>query len=203
MNVHLRLARALRWAALGAAAGAAWAADNLAAPPYPSGANEKTFEVSVVVRATADAAGKLGAGEVLHAEGPQSFAAAALAAAAQSTVDAGRGVVTLWYLFRLVQATEVRDISPDRLKYAAEPALLEYVAPTFPPGAPSLSTEIKLNLLLGPDGAVWAAAPADGGVNQLYAERAVAAALQFKFQPATGPDGKPTAGWYPFVIDFQ
>jgi hypothetical protein len=177
------------------------AEENLVAPAYPSETREKPVTVNVVARGEL-ANGKVKAAEVLYNDGPGEFAASARAALEKSTFDAGRESATVWYVFRLLQDTKINDISRGRDRgLDAQPELLEYVAPEFPPGAPSLRTEVSLRLLVGPDGTVWYAEPADGGINQLYVDSALAAARQFTFRPAT-LDGEPTATWYPFVIDF-
>ncbi len=183
-------------------AGAAEAAETLTAPAYPTGAAEKTMEVNVVATTAPDAAGKPGDVTALFNDGSTLFEVAATGALAASSFDAGRTKVTVWYLFKLVQKTEVHDISPDRLKLDVQPALVTFVAPTFPPGAPSLKTEVALNLLVGTDGKVWYAEAADGGADPLYVDRAVAAAKQFAFEPG-GAGGKPTACWYQFVLEFK
>lgn len=177
-------------------------AENVVAPAYPSEARDKPLTVNVVARGEI-ARGKVTDAAVLYDDGPGEFAAAARAALEQSTFDAVRERATIWYVFRLMQDTKVNDISRDRgRELDAQPALVEYVAPAFPPGAPSLRTKVALELFLGPDGAVWYAEPTDDGVNPLYVESALAAARQFEFEPAT-LDGKPTATWYPFVFEFE
>lgn len=182
-------------------AASAAAEETLVAPAYPSEAREKPVTVNVVARGDVSN-GKVTAAQVLYNDGPGEFAASARAALANSTFDAGREDATIWYVFRLLQDTKVNDISRGRDRgLDVQPELLEYVAPEFPPGAPSLRTEISLRLLVGPDGTVWYAESADGGTNQLYVDSALTAARQFKFHPAT-LDGEPTATWYPFVIDF-
>lgn len=177
------------------------AEENMVAPAYPSETREKPVTVNVVARGDVSN-GKVTAAEVLYNDGPGEFAASARAGLEGSTFDAGREDATIWYVFRLLQDTKTEDISRSRDRgLDAQPELLEYVAPEFPPGAPSLRTEVSLRLLVGPDGTVWYAESADGGTNQLYVDSALEAARQFKFQPAT-LDGEPTVTWYPFVIDF-
>jgi hypothetical protein len=103
----------------------------------------------------------------------------------------------------LMRDTEVFDISRGRHRdFDAAPELIEYVAPTFPPGAPSLRTEVSLDILIAPDGSVWYAEQAGDGADPLYVERALAAAREFEFKPASF-DGEPTATWYQFVIEFK
>lgn len=176
--------------------------EDVVAPDYPSETREKPVTVNVVVRGEI-ANGKATGAEVLYSDGPGAFAAPARAALEGSTFDAGRESATVWYVFRLMQDTKVNDISRDRDRgLDAGPSLVECVAPAFPPGAPSLRTEVALRLLVGPDGTVWYAEPADDGANQLYVDSALEAARQFTFEPAT-LGGEPTATWYPFVIDFE
>jgi hypothetical protein len=187
--------------AAGAFAAAAGAAE-LVAPAYPSEQQEKPLEVTVVARADVSG-GNAGAAEILHNDGPDVFAASAAEALGKSTFDEGRTTATAWYVFRLLQDTKTTDVSPEAgRKLDAEPELTGYVAPEFPPGAPSLRTEITVNLLIGPDGTVWFAEVTGTGVNELYAESAATAARQFTFNPAT-LDGKPTLAWYPFIIEFN
>lgn len=181
--------------------GSASAEENLVAPAYPSETREKPVTVNVVARGEIEN-GKAIAAEVLYNDGPDAFAASARAGLEGSTFDAGRESATIWYIFRLLQDTKVNDVSRGRTRELdSVPSLVECVPPTFPPGAPSLRTEVALQLLVGPDGTVWYAEPADGGNNKLYVDSALEAARQFKFQPAT-LDGEPTVTWYPFVIDF-
>ena len=159
-----------------AAAGGA----ELVKPAYPEDSREKPFEVNVVICAPLDG-GVPGEARVIYKDGADAFEAAATAALEKSTFDAARERVTIWYTFRLLRETEVVDASrePER-KFEVAPELLSSVAPTFPPGAPSLRTEVSLDLFVGPDGNVWYAEEADGGANPLYVERAIAAARQFK-----------------------
>ena len=185
-----------------ALAASAAAEENVVAPAYPSDARGNPLTVNVLARGEI-ANGKVADAAVLYNDGPGEFAAAARAALERSTFDADRSRVTVWYAFRLMQDTRARDVSRDRgPELDAEPALVEYVAPAFPPGAPSLRTEVALVLFLGPDGAVWYAEPADDGVNPMYVESALVAARQFEFEPAT-LDGEPTATWYQFVFEFE
>lgn len=184
-----------------ASAGAA-GAEVPAEPPYPTDIRDKPLRVNVVISGPL-AAGKAAEGEVLFNDGAGAFAGAAVAAWKESTFEATRGRATIWYVFRLMQKTNVYDVSRDRPReFDAPPELVEYVAPEFPPGAPSVRTEVTLDLFIGPDGAVWYAEPANEGTAPLYVELAVAAARRFKFRPAT-LDGKPTATWYPFVFEFK
>jgi hypothetical protein len=177
-------------------------AEVLAEPPYPADIRDKPLRVNVVVSGPL-AAGGAADGEVLYNDGPGTFARAAVAAWKESTFEATRDRATIWYVFRLMQKTKVFDASRDRPReFDAPPELVEYVAPEFPPGAPSVRTEVTLDLFIGPDGAVWYAEPADEGTTPLYVELAVAAARQFKFRPAT-LSGEPTAMWYPFVFEFK
>ena len=149
------------------------------------------------------AGGKAGEAEVLYSDGPAVFATAAAEALGNSTFDEGRTRATVWYVFRLLQDTKTTDVSAEAGRALdADPELLEYVAPEFPPGAPSLRLEITVDLLVSPDGRVWHAEVTDTGANELYVERALAAARQFTFNPAT-LDGKPTMTWYPFIIEFN
>jgi len=186
--------------ALAGAAGAA--AANVVAPPYPSGTFAKVPVVNVVVRGRADEQGKPSAPVVLFNDGAGAFAEAATAAMAASSFDAGRDVI-LWYRFRLVQTTEVRDISLDRADAVDEQAVLEaYLPPRFPPGAPSRRTEIALNIFVSEEGTPWCVLPADEGVDPLYLEKAIEAARGFKFRPAQ-KGGKAVAAWVPFVIEFK
>jgi outer membrane biosynthesis protein TonB len=183
-------------------AAAAAAAEDLVAPAYPADTRDKPLSVNVVARGE-PAAGKVAAVEVLYSDGPEPFAAAARAALQQSTFDAGRERVTVWYIFRLLQDTKVHDVSRGREpEPEVEPVLTEYVAPTFPPGAPSLRMKVALELFLGPDGKVWYAEPAEDGVTPLYEATALAAARQFVFEPATR-GGEAVATWYPFVFEFE
>jgi hypothetical protein len=183
-------------------AASAAAEENVVAPAYPSETRDKPVTVNVVARGEIGA-GKVTGAEVLFNDGPGAFATSARAALEGSTFDAGRESATIWYVFRLMQDTKVNDISRGRDRgLDAQPELVGYVAPEFLPGAPSLQAEVSLQLLVGPDGAVWYAEPADDGTNQLYVDSALVAARQFKFEPAT-LDGEPTATWYPFVIDFK
>jgi hypothetical protein len=177
-------------------------AENLVAPAYPSDTRDKPLRVNVLVCGQLDA-GKPTTGEVLYNDGPGAFADAASPAFEKCTFGAGRSRATVWYVFRLMQDTEVLDVSRNRLReFDAAPELIEYVAPTFPPGAPSLTTDVSLDLFIGPDGSVWYAEQAGDGADPLYVERALAAARQFKFEPAV-LDGETTATWYPFVIEFK
>jgi hypothetical protein len=193
----------LGFAALVAGASVAAAgADVLAEPPYPTDIRDKPLRVNVVISGPL-AAGKAADGEVLYNDGAGAFAGAAAAAWKESKFDASRGRATVWYVFRLMQNTKVYDVSRDPPReFDATPELVEYVAPEFPPGAPSVRTEVTLDLFIGPDGAVWYAEPADEGTAPLYVELAVAAARRFKFRPAT-QEGEPTAAWYPFVFEFK
>lgn len=193
----------LGFAALAAVASAAAAgAEVLVEAPYPTDIRDKPLRVNVVISGPL-ASGEAADGEVLYNDGAGAFARAAVAAWKESTFDATRDRATIWYVFRLMQNTEVRDVSRDRPRELdAPPELVEYVAPEFPPGAPSVSTELTLDLFVGPDGAVWYAEPADEGASPLYAELAAAAARRFKFRPAT-LGGEPTATWYPFVFEFK
>jgi TonB family protein len=185
-------------AALATAANAA----ELVAPAYPSEQQEKPLQVTVVARA-AITGGKAGEVEVLRNDGSAVFAAAAAEALGKSTFDESRTNATVWYVFRLLQDTKTTDVSAEAgRKLDADPELLEYVAPEFPPGAPSIRTEVTVDLLIGPDGRVWHAEVSDSGTNEVYAESAVVAARQFTFNPAT-LDGKPTLAWYPFIIEFN
>jgi len=176
--------------------------EGLAAPAYPADARDKPLSANVVVGGEV-ANGKAAEAKVLYNDGAAAFATSARAAFESSTFDAVLSRATIWYVFRLMQDTKVNDISRDRdRELDTQPSLVECVAPTFPPGAPSLRTEVALALLVGPDGTVWHAESADGGANELYVESALAAARQFTFEPATA-GGEPTATWYPFVIDFD
>jgi hypothetical protein len=190
-------------AALAAFASAVAAgAEVLLEPPYPTDIRDKPLRVNVVISGPL-AAGKAADGEVLYNDGAGAFAAAAVAAWQKSTFETARDRATVWYVFRLMQNTEVYDVSRDRPRELdASPELVEYVAPEFPPGAPSVRTEVTVELFIGPDGAVWYAEPADEGATPLYAELAVAAARKFNFRPAT-LEGEPTATWYPFVFEFK
>jgi hypothetical protein len=178
------------------------AEENVVAPAYPSDTRDKPLTVNVVARGEI-ANGKVTATEVLYNDGLDAFGSSARAALGHSTFGAGRESATIWYVFRLMQDTKVIDISKDRgRELDAGPSLVKCVPPSFPPGAPSLRTEVALQLLVGPDGSVWYAELADDGTNELYVESALVAARQFTFEPAT-LDGEPTATWYPFVIDFE
>ncbi len=184
------------------ASGAAASAEVVLEPPYPTDIRDKPLRVNVVIYGPLSA-GKPAEGEVLYNDGAGAFADAAVAAWKKSTFEATRDRATVWYVFRLMQSTETWDVSRDRPRELdAPPELVEYVAPEFPPGAPSVRTEVTLELFIGPDGAVWYAEPADEGATPLYAELAVAAARQFRFRPAT-LSGEPTATWYPFVFEFK
>ncbi len=177
-------------------------AEVLVEPPYPTDIRDKPLRVNVVISGPL-AGGEAADGEVLYNDGPGAFAGAAVAAWKENTFEATRDRATIWYVFRLMQNTEVCDVSRDRPReFDAPPELVEYVAPEFPPGAPSVRTELTLDLFIGPDGAVWYAEPADEGAAPLYVELAVAAARRFKFRPAT-LSGEPTATWYPFVFEFK
>lgn len=185
-----------------AIAGLAAAADNLVTPAYPPDIQDKPLRVNVVVCARLDA-GKPTTCKVLYNDGARAFADAASPAFEKCAFETGRNRVTLWYVFRLMQDTEVLDVSRDRAReFDAAPELVEHVAPAFPPGAPSLVTEVSLDLFIGPDGNVWYAEQADDGADPLYVERALAAARQFKFEPAV-LNGDKTATWYPLVIEFK
>jgi hypothetical protein len=174
----------------------------LVTPAYPGDLRDKPFEVNVVACGAVDG-GKASACRIVFTDGPTPFADAASAAFEKSDFDAGLGRATVWYVFRLMRDTETFDISRGRERaFDAAPELLDYVAPTFPPGAPSLRTEVSLEILIAPDGSVWYAEQAGDGADPLYAERAIAAARQFKFKPASLA-GKPTATWYQFVIEFK
>lgn len=191
------LAAAAVLGAFGAAA-----AEEFVAPAYPEGLREKPLTVSVVVSG-AVAGGKATAAEVLYADGPDVFVSAARAAFEQNPFGEGRTRATLWYRFRLLQDTKVEDLSRDAAReLASPPGLLESVAPEFPPGAPSLRMELPLELLVGPDGEVWYASCPDVTADELYCERALAAARRFKFTPATA-DGEATAAWFSFIMDFE
>jgi len=176
-------------------------AGNLVKPVYPPGMREKPLVVNVVATAPLGA-GRVAAVEIIYADGAPPFAAAAAAALEASAFDADRADVTAWYKFKLMQDTEVHDISPGRQELEKQPALVTYAPPQFPPGAPSLKTEVTLELLVGDDGAVWYARAPGDGADALYVEQALAAARQFKFEAATA-DGKAIAAWYPFVIEFK
>jgi len=179
------------------------AAGELVTPAYPDAVANKVVEANVVVRATLDGAGKVAATETVFNDGEAAFGAAAATALAATAFDGGAGEVFVWYTYRLTQSTLARDISPDLPPaYDAEPTLVEATAPTFPPGAPSLRTEVELKLLVGKDGRVWYARPAAPGGNELYNSRAVAAALTFRFEPAQ-KEGKAVPAWYPFILDFK
>jgi hypothetical protein len=193
----------LGFAALAAvASGPAAFAEVLAEPPYPTDIRDKPLRANVVISGPL-AGGEAADGEVLYNDGAGAFAGAAVAAWKESTFEATRNRATVWYVFRLMQKTKVYDVSRDRPReFDAPPELAEYVAPEFPPGAPSVRTEVTLDLFVGPDGAVWYAEPADEGTAPLYVELAVAAARRFKFRPAT-LSGEPTATWYPFVFEFK
>jgi hypothetical protein len=181
--------------------GAAAAAE-LVAPDYPEGLRDKPFAVSVVVSG-AVSEGKATAAEVLYSDGAEAFGSAARAAFERNSFDDGRTRATLWYRFRLLQDTKVEDLSRDVAReLEALPELLESVAPEFPPGAPSLRMELALELLVGPDGEVWYASCRDAAADPLYCERALAAARQFKFEPATA-DGEATAAWFSFTLEFR
>jgi hypothetical protein len=174
----------------------------LVAPTYPVDVRDKPFEVNVVACGAVDG-GKAAACRVIFTDGPAPFANAASAAFEKSDFGPGLDRATVWYVFRLMRDTEVFDISRGRdREFDAAPELLEYVAPTFPPGAPSLRMEVSLDILIAPDGSVWYAEQAGDGADSLYVERALAAARQFKFKPAS-LGGKPTATWYQFVIEFK
>jgi hypothetical protein len=181
---------------------AAAGGEELVVPAYPADVRDKPFEVNVVTYGALDA-GKPAVRKVIYNDGASAFANAASAAFEKYTFDAGRDRATVWFVFRLMRDTKVVDVSraPDR-EFDVAPELVEYVAPTFPPGAPSLTTEVALDLFVGPDGGVWYAEQADDGAETLYVERALAAARKFKFEPAV-VDGEPTATWYPFVIEFK
>ncbi|NIT35470.1 MAG: hypothetical protein GTN49_03040 [candidate division Zixibacteria bacterium] len=193
----------LSLAALVAVASAAAAgAEVLAEPPYPTDIRDKPLRVNVVISGPL-AGGEAADGDVLYNGGAGTFARAAVAAWKESTFEAARDHATIWYVFRLMRNTEANDVSRDRPRELyAPPELVEYVAPEFPPGAPSVRTEVTLDLFIGPDGAVWYAEPADEGATPLYVELAIAAARRFKFRPAT-LSGEPTATWYPFVFEFK
>ena len=181
---------------------AAAGGEELVAPAYPADIRDKPFEVNVVVCGASEA-GKPGVCRVIYNDGPAAFADPASAAFEKCTFDSARERATIWYVFRLMRDTEVVDASrePER-EFEVAPELVESVAPTFPPGAPSLTTEISLNLFIGPDGGVWYAEQAGDGADPLYVERALAAAREFKFEPAV-LNGKPTATWWPFIIEFK
>lgn len=182
--------------------GAAVGGEDLFTPAYPADIRDKPFEVNVVVCGASEA-GQPGACRIIYNDGPEAFADAASAAFVKCTFDAARERATIWYTFRLLRETEVVDVSHEAKRdLEAVPELVSSVAPTFPPGAPSLNTEISLDLFIGPDGSVWYAEEADGAANPLYVERALAAARQFTFEPAV-VKGKPTATWWPFVIEFK
>jgi hypothetical protein len=181
------------------AAATAAAGAGLVVPAYPAEVRDKPFEVNVVACGTVDG-GKAAACKIIFSDGPAAFADAGSAAFVQSDFGPGLGRATVWYVFRLMRDTEVFDVSRGRERdFDAAPELLEYVAPTFPPGAPSLTTEVSLDILIAPDGRVWYAEQAGDGADPLYVERALAAAREFKFKPAS-LGGKPTATWYQFVI---
>lgn len=176
--------------------------EELVVPAYPADVRDKPFEVNVVTCGALDA-GKLAVCKVIYNDGASVFADAASAAFEKCIFDAGRDRATIWFVFRLMRDTEVVDASRDpEREFDAAPELVEYVAPTFPPGAPSLTTEVALYLFIGPDGGVWYAEQADDGADTLYVERALAAARKFKFEPAV-VGGEPTATWYSFVIEFK
>jgi hypothetical protein len=194
----LRLSAAAACALLAAAPAAA--GGELVAPAYPSGTRDKPLEVNVVAW-SAVAAGAPAAPEILYNDGADEFAAAAVAALAKSSFDEARTEVTAWYKFKLLQDTEVRDVTRGVYPPDEPPALVEHVAPTFPAGAPSIRVEVKLLFLVGEDGATWFVKPEDG-VNELYTARALEAGWQFKFEPAV-KDGAATVAWLPLVIEFQ
>jgi hypothetical protein len=174
----------------------------LVAPAYPADLRDKPFEINVVACGAVDG-GKATACRIIFTDGPPPFATAATSAFEKSDFDAGLERATVWYVFRLMRDTEVFDISRGRHRdFDAAPELIEYVAPTFPPGAPSLRTEVSLDILIAPDGSVWYAEQAGDGADPLYVERALAAAREFEFKPASF-DGEPTATWYQFVIEFK
>ncbi len=176
--------------------------EDLVAPAYPADIRDKPFEVNVVTCGALDG-GKPTVCKVIYCDGASPFADAASAAFEKCAFGPARRRATIWYVFRLLRETEVVDVSrePER-EFDVAPELVTSVAPTFPPGAPSLRTEISLDLLIGPDGGVWYAEQADDGADPLYVERALAAAREFQFEPAV-VGGKPTATWYAFVIEFK
>jgi hypothetical protein len=177
------------------------AAANLTKPAFPATKTLDLVEVDVVARATLDA-GKPTAAEVVYNQNGDPFGEAARTALAASSFEGG-GDVYVWYHYRMGQDTLTAVLPPeDAQNLDAEPTLTETVAPTFPPGAPSLSTAIDLRILVGTNGAVWYARAADPQANALYVERATAAALKYKFQPATR-GGATVPAWYTCVIDFR
>jgi len=197
MRGRVWLAAAALLGALGSAA-----ASDFVVPGYPDGLRDKPFAVSVVVSGPV-AGGKATSAEVLYADGPDAFASAARAAFEQNQFEAARTSATLWYRFRLLQDTKVEDLSREAPRELdAPPELLKSVAPEFPPGAPSLRMELALELLIGPGGEVWYASCRDAHADPLYCERALAAARQFKFAPATA-GGEATAAWFSFVMVFE
>jgi hypothetical protein len=176
--------------------------EGLVVPAYPADVRDKPFEVNVVTCGAVDAGGPA-ACKVIYNDGPAAFADAASAAFEKCTFDSPRDRATIWFVFRLMRDTEVVDVSREpKREFEVAPELVASVAPTFPPGAPSLTTEVALNLFIGPDGGVWYAEQADDGADTLYVERALAAAREFKFEPAV-LGGEPTATWYSFVIEFK
>ncbi len=181
---------------------AAGGGEGLVVPAYPADIRDKPFEVNVVT-CGAVGAGESAACKIIYNDGPSAFANAASAAFEKCTFSADRNRATIWFVFRLMRDTEVVDASREpKREFEVAPELVTSVAPIFPPGAPSLTTEVALDLFIGPDGGVWYAEQADDGADTLYVERALAAARKFKFEPAV-LDGEPTATWYSFVIEFK
>jgi len=199
MGAAVKLLRA--GAVLISVGAAAAAAATVAKPAFPAMKTLDLVEVDVVARAALEA-GKPTAAEVIYNQNGAPFGEAAKTALAASSFD-GDGDVYVWYHYRMGQDTLVTTLPPEETQNLdAEPVLTETVAPTFPPGAPSLSTAIDLRILVGTTGAVWYARAADPRANALYVERAIAAAMKYKFQPATR-GGAAVPAWYTCVIDFR
>lgn len=176
-------------------------AANLVKPVFPETKTLELVEVDVVARANA-VAGKPENGEIAYNQNGAPFGEAAKAALAASTFD-GDGPVNVWYHYRMGQDTIVTVLPPAHAQnLESEPVLVKTVAPTFPPGAPSLSTSIELEILTGPTGAVWYIRATNPAANALYVERAVAAAKQYEFEPGTR-GGAAVPAWYTCVIDFR
>lgn len=176
-------------------------AANLVKPVFPETKTLDLVEVDVVARANA-VAGKPESAEIAYNQNGAPFGETAKAALAASTFD-GDGPVYVWYHYRMGQDTLVTILPPAHAQnLESEPVLSETVSPTFPPGAPSLSTSIELEILVGPTGAVWYVHATDPAANTLYVERAIAAAKGYGFEPGTR-GGAAVPAWYTCVIDFR